>query len=212
MKMKLPESLHSGLKPALFLSLGGLFLLLACSAPSTGGGPAGTQTAPAAQATKPPASAAGSTQPAPTTASAPTGSAKASASASAATLDACTLLTKPEVEAAIGAPVKDPEKQALGPMVACTFQDPTNPIITVASVTVFIGADAKEAASIHELGKRDGQAVAGLGDDAYLGPFGNLEVLKGKYSVSVSVVSTSEGTDRLSVAKSLASKALARLP
>jgi len=186
--------------------LGGLLVIAACggdneeSTPSTqASGTAaatGTRTAtgtPAAQATQTPAATAG-----------PSGAA----------IDPCSLLTKAEVEAAIGASVTEPEPEAAANLVACSYNDPETPIFSLVSVTVFIGGDANEASDVYELTKdnaADAETVGGIGNDAFWDSVLNgLEVLEGKYDVRIDV--SPDGGDELAIAKDLAAKVVDRLP
>ena len=197
MKMSCPR--YSG---RLLLALCGLFLLAACAGGSptqqpTPKGPA--QQLPQATPTAPPATA---------TSLAPS---------SGATLNACSLLTKQEVEAAIAKPVLDPQpdKVSVPQAAGCTFGDPEAPLFGLVGISVISGPDVSAAKFSYELGKGNAgsaQTVTGLGDDAYWAEaLNDLGVLKGKYDITIGVTAGAK-QDRQSIAKGLASKAISRLP
>ena len=186
--------------------LGGLLVIAACggdneeSTPSTqaSGTPAatGTRTAtgtPAAQATQTPAATAG-----------PSGAA----------IDPCSLLTKAEVEAAIGTSVLEPQREDIANLVTCSYNDPEAPIFRIVSVSVLIGENADQASDVYELAKdnaADAETVGGIGNDAFWDSVLNgLEVLEGKYDVRIDV--SPDGGDELAIAKDLAAKVVDRLP
>jgi hypothetical protein len=141
-------------------------------------------------------------------------------------LDACTLLTKAEVEALAGKPVMDGRKEEAGPLVACIFGDPTAPkvggrpvsqVLTLSVMTgqegaYYAGATA-QVKDAHEMARKNAAAaetVAGFGDAAYWDKIlRKLSFVKGKYLVDVNVQS---GDDRLALAKAVATKALEKLP
>jgi hypothetical protein len=195
-----------------FLTIFGLVLLAAC-----GGGneestttPAGTRAPTATQAPTETQSAEATESPA----AEATQTATEAPQASGGEIDPCSLLTKAEVEAAIGTSVTEPEPEETANLVACNYNDPSTPIFHLVSVTVLIGANADEASDLYELAKdnaAEAQTVGGLGDDAFWDSvFNGLEVLKGKYDFRIDV-SPDDG-DELAIAKDLAAKALDRLP
>jgi hypothetical protein len=98
MKMKPMKSLVLGL--GLGLGLGGLLLLAACSR----SGDSDHSSAPA-----------------------PTASPTRTASPAAVPIDACSLLTKAELEAAIGRPVAEPRKKEDANLTNCEYGDPEPP-------------------------------------------------------------------------------------
>ena len=203
-----------------FAALSGLLLLAACggddgettATPSGTQAPAVTQTpsgTPAARETQTPAE--GETQ---TPATETTETATATPQASSGAIDPCSLLTKAEVEAAIGTSVTGPESEQSANLVACDFNDPQTPIFHLVSVSVLIGGDANEASDVYELAKdnaADAQTVGGIGNDAFWDSVLNgLEVLKGKYDIRIDV--SPDGGDELAIAKDLAAKVVDRLP
>lgn len=180
--------------------LSAALLLSACG----GGGNTST-----GEKTQPPAGAATAatarTSPAPTAQPSPAG----------AEIDPCALVTKAEIEAAVGTAVLDPKSERLANLASCSFHDPAAPIFSLASVTVFAAASESDAREIFDLAKgnaADVQEVDGLGDDAYWDDIlGTLQVLEGTYEISVDVAS-GEGADQRRAAEDIAARALSRLP
>jgi hypothetical protein len=194
-----------------FLTLSGLVLLAACggddeeestATPSGTGAPAATQTTTGTQA------------PAETASPAAEETATTAPQASGGEIDPCALLTKAEVEAAIGASVTEPEAEQVANLVACSYNDPETPIFSLVSVTVFIGENADQASDVYELTKdnaADAQSVGGIGNDAFWDSVLNgLEILEGKYDIRVDV--SPDGWDARAVAEDLAAKVVDRLP
>ncbi len=133
----------------------------------------------------------------------------ASAQEARSRIDACSLVTKAEVEAAVGRPVPEPKKQQAGNVAACSYMDPQTGMVIVV-FEVFAGNDAAQARDVFKQRSQSAapvQSVSGLGDDARWNMVSKaLNVLKGKYVVSVA---TPRGLD---AAKKLAASALRRLP
>lgn len=180
-------------------------LLAACGPATDTEKPAAAQSAPASSA--PPAAA-------------------APAQAPFVPVDACTLLTKADVEGLAGKPVMDARKEELGPLVTCSFDDPTAPkmagraLSQVLTLSVMTGqegayyagaiAQAKDVFLTAKKNAAKAEAVTGLGDDAYWDSmFSKLSVVKGRHFIDVDV--ESDG-DALKVARAAATKALERLP
>ena len=153
-----------------------------------------------------------STNPAPTAAA----TSRPASSQSGAQLDACALLTKAEVEAAVGASVLDPESEVEvpGKIVHCDFNSPRFPTLQVVRVTLFFGSDA-EAKSFFDP-PPDDMEIRNLGDDASWNQLlGTLTVLKGRYVVGVQATTAGGAVandKRLTVAQALAPKAVAKAP
>jgi len=190
---------------ALFLlALPALLLLAACGGDSE-------EPTPSVQGTQSPAQT-------PTAAGTPsaqqTQTPAATPQPSAGAIDACSLLTKAEVETAIGASVTEPEAEEAANLVTCSYNDPETPIFSLVSVSVLIGEDGGDARQIYEMTKdnaADVETVAGVGDEAFWDSVLNgLEVLEGKYDVRIDV--SPDGWDARAVAEELAAKALSRLP
>ena len=132
-----------------------------------------------------------------------------------AAFNACALISKAEVEAAVGAAVLDGEPEQLANLSTCSYKDPASPIFTVAGLSVLVTSSDSDAQEVFDLAKRnaaDVKEVDGLGDSAYWdGVLGTLQVVQGEYELSVDVASD-EGTDQLSAAEDIARTALSRLP
>jgi len=185
---------------AAVMVLGALALLAAC-----GGGSGGQK---ATSTTAPPAGAA-------TTTSAVTPGSTARPRASTGELDACALVTKAEVEAAIGTTVLDAKPETSAGFAGCSFNDPSAPAFTTVTVSVLTSASASVTRGIYDIGKQnanDPQSVPGLGDDAYWdATLGNLDIAAGTYELNVSIAPL-DNADRFAAAKAIAARALARLP
>ena len=151
------------------------------------------------------------------TATVPPGStARPAATQAASTLDACSLLTKAEVEAAVRATVLDPQAstEIPGRSFACSFNSPQFPVLQVVRVSYFTGPDP-EVRSFFAPGPNDTK-VSGFGEDAYWSEIlGHLSILKGRYNVIVQVTDAGQAVTRANrqmVARELAPKVLARVP
>jgi len=180
--------------------LGALALFAAC-----GGGSSGQK---AASTTAPRTSAA-------TTTTAATPGSTARPQASTGEIDACAIVTKAEVEAAIGTTVLDARPEQSAGFAACSFNDPSQPAFTTVTVSVLTSASASVTRGIYDIGKQnanDPQSVTGLGDDAYWdATLGNLDIAAGTYELNVSIAPL-DNADRFAAAKAIAARALARLP
>ena len=123
-------------------------------------------------------------------------------------IDACSLLKKAEVEAAVGHPVPEPRKQQAGNVSSCTYEDSQTHRL-IATLEVVASTDPTQAREIFKARSQSlakTEPVGGLGDDARWNPISmNLHVLRGKYVVSVV-------TQRLDAAKKLVANTLQRLP
>jgi hypothetical protein len=140
----------------------------------------------------------------------------ATAEPSAGAIDPCSLLTKEEVEAAIGHPVAEPEGEGIGGFLGCDYPDPDVSLLTLLSVSLDIAPDEGAARILYGTykGLGDGKTLAGIGDDAFWNS--GLTVLKGKYILGVDLESPFDTHefqgDELATLKELAAKALSRLP
>jgi hypothetical protein len=149
--------------------------------------------------------------------------ARASPSQPFVPLDACSLLTKAEVEALAGTPVMEPAKETTANLSTCTFGAPgspmagTRPINSVVKLTVFTGVEgayyagaAGQARDGYEQTRKNAGAtepVAGLGESAYWNDdFKSLEALKGKYWL------TADAEGGRETAKQVMSRAIDKLP
>jgi hypothetical protein len=161
------------------------------------------------------------------TAAAPSGESTASASpttaagaptppqASSGDLDACALVSKADVEAAIGKAVLDPKPQQFPGLASCDFNDPSASAFRLAGVNVVTEASSSDAQSLFDFGKsnaNDPQQVDGVGEDAYWdATLNTLDTVQGKYEITIDVA-PDEGVDTLTAAKAIAAKVLANLP
>ena len=128
-------------------------------------------------------------------------------------LDACSLLTGADVQAATKRPVRPPAKSVTANVATCAFGDPKDPTSEVVNLSVLVAAnaaDAKKALAIAKANAADVQPVAGFGEDAYWDKYlRTLRIVKGRYQLDIVLESQAGGLD---VAKTLAAKALSRLP
>jgi hypothetical protein len=133
----------------------------------------------------------------------------------AVTLDACELITKVEVETAVGGTVRDGKPDALANLYTCTFGDPDSPVGSVAGVSVFVAESDDDAQEVYDLAKSNAADVAevdGVGEEAYWDSILNtMQIVQGNYQVSVDV-SSDEGRDQLAAATQIADLVLVRLP
>lgn len=189
---------------ASMLALCGVFLFAACGGGDDGDGQDGNgQPAATQPAADEPTSA-------PTDDAAPT-----SAAPEEAELDVCGLVTKAEVEAALGGPVLDGEPQQAANLFTCSFNDPEAPIFTVAGIGVFVAENGDDAREVYELAKSNAaevEEVDGVGEAAYWdATLNTMQILYGTYEVSVDVAAD-DGLDQVAAARAIAVQALSRLP
>jgi hypothetical protein len=146
-------------------------------------------------------------------ATATTASGRSAWQAATGGLDACSLLTGADVQAATKRPVRPPAKSATANLASCAFDDPKDPTSKVVDLNVLVAAnaaDAKKALAIAKSNAADVQPVAGLGEDAYWDKYLRaLRIVKGRYELDLVLDSEAGGLD---AAKALAVKALSRLP
>jgi hypothetical protein len=130
-------------------------------------------------------------------------------------LDACSLLTKAEVEAAVGRAVKNPVGDTTANVFGCNYGDPRDPagLDKVVAVGVLAGNDAAAARQVLETARSNAahaEPVAGLGDMAFWDDAPRfLQVAKGRYELSLYLSHDAGGRD---TARKLAGLLLARLP
>jgi NAD(P)H-hydrate repair Nnr-like enzyme with NAD(P)H-hydrate dehydratase domain len=141
------------------------------------------------------------------------GGSAGSMQAGVGSVDACSLLTAADVQAATKRPVRPPAKSVVANLATCTFDDPKDPTSQVVNLNVLVSAnaaDAKKALAIAKSNAADVQSVAGLGEDAYWDKYLRaLRIVKGRYELDLVLDSEAGGLD---AAKALAAKALSRLP
>lgn len=138
-------------------------------------------------------------------------------------VDACTILTKAEVEGLVGRPALAGVKEQAANLVTCSYGDPDAPKIggrpasQVLTLAVFTGqegayaagpvAQAKDAYETARRGAASSKPVAGFGESAFWDEtFKTLSGLKGRHVLSV------ETDGGVETAKKVMAKALARLP
>ena len=130
---------------------------------------------------------------------------------SADAIDVCALVTKDEAEAALGAPVGDGEAQGFPPIYNCRYQTEDFDILDV-TVVVYDDDETAEAAYEMVLDVNDYPEIGGLGERAYDSrPIGGVNVLQGRYELSVDV-SAGESDEDFDSATGLAERAVDRLP
>lgn len=142
------------------------------------------------------------------------------------TIDACSLLTKEEVEAATGRKVLAPMKANMANLATCYYGNPESPVInnrpldSIVKVGLMVGIEGQyyagpvaQARDTYEMARKNAasaQTVDKLGDGAYWDEtFKTLNVLQGKYLLDISVSSEAGGLD---VATGIATTILRRLP
>ena len=193
-----------GFSAASILVPGALLLLAACGGGGSNGQKSGSTTAPPTKA---------ATSAVATGVSSPR--AAASTQASTGEIDVCALVTKAEVEAAVGTTVLDPQPKHFPNYAYCDFNDPAASGLRLVTASVVTGSSASDARDAFDMSKRnasDPQPVAGLGEDAFWDEtLGTLNVVKGTYEVSVDVAPI-DNLDRLAAAKAVAAKVLGKLP
>ena len=135
------------------------------------------------------------------------------ASAATAAPDPCTLVTKAEAEAAIGAAVTGPAKGGgMGQFDQCQYLYSGERLTDQGAVTVQV--QAVDLASKQKAFADGGEAIeplAGLGDGAFWVP-GHSALYVGKGNVTASFSVTRQGIDMKAASRALAEKGVARLP
>jgi len=132
------------------------------------------------------------------------------APAPAASIDACSLLTRQEVEAALGKAVGEGTPETTPPVFGCRWAVPAS--FDGASITVVIYDSPAQALAAFETALKinNYDQVAGVGDRAYTGLIFDITVLKGRHELAVDV--TVSAGDEKAAARRLAEQAVARLP
>jgi hypothetical protein len=141
-------------------------------------------------------------------------------------LDACTLLSKSDVEAITKKSSGEPVRETAANLVTCSFPDPTSPKLPngqplgkLVSLAVFTGEEGAyyagpvaQAKDTFETGRKNAasdEKVSGLGQDAYWDKIlHTLHAYKDRYEVEVTIDSQFD----LKVARAAGEKALAKLP
>lgn len=129
----------------------------------------------------------------------------------AAPVDPCTLVTANEAAAALGAPVGEPERGDLTPIVSCSYFTESADILSVTLITYPNEDDAKTGFDA-AIQTNDYQPLGELGDDAYNAqPVYDVAVRKGIYELNIDII-TGDPSAELAQATELARTALDRLP
>lgn len=116
-------------------------------------------------------------------------------------LDVCAMLSSGEVQAVLGEP-GTPTNQSTGDMYGCSWEGASDPL-NVLTVSIYVHPDAATAKEQYDATKEglEGSEILGLGDEAsYSEPFG-LEVLSGRFDISVDNTGPTEKESDLTVAK-----------
>lgn len=125
-------------------------------------------------------------------------------------LDACQLLTRQEVEAALGKPVGEGAPESMPQLAACHWAARSAPDSARVAVTVYDGAAQARAAFEMAVKINGYRTVRGVGEDAYASPMYDLTVLSGRYELAVDVSLLAD--EPAPAARRLAQQAVARLP
>ena len=127
---------------------------------------------------------------------------------SADAVDACSLITKDEAEAALEATVGEGIRQDTPPVYGCTYE--TEAFAQV-SITVVVFDDSAQAEEVYQLAidNNDYPEIDGIGDRAYFALGFGVTSQQGRYEVTVDVIGPD---DDQPLDEELAKKALDRLP
>ena len=123
-------------------------------------------------------------------------------------VDACSLVTKDEAEAALGAPVSDGEAQDYPPIYSCRYMTQDSYLVDV-TVVVFENDDQAEEVHDQAVNLNDYEKVDGIGERAYYALGFGLTVLQDEFELSVSVAGSDDDRGR---EEDLAKIAVERLP
>jgi len=124
-------------------------------------------------------------------------------------LDVCGLISNDELSAVIGPAEAGIPHNTPPNFFDCEWDSSDHNV----SVTINVYADTADNVKAYYELTTNGDDVSGLGDKAqWTGETDTLEVLKGTYDVSLIVVTIDDSFDREGAAKTLAGKALGRLP
>ena len=116
-------------------------------------------------------------------------------------IDACALLAADEVAAALGEPAT-PTDQSTGQMYGCSGKGDSDAINSL-SISEYVHPDAATAKEMYDATKEglDGSDIMGLGDEASYNESFGLEVLHGRYDISVDNTGPTEKESDLAIAK-----------
>lgn len=135
-------------------------------------------------------------------------------------LDACSFVSRADVETATARSVREPERENAANLYTCRYGDANQPLLNgksldpVVTVAVFVGDTPAAAKWVQDFARSNQvsglQPVTGVGSDAFWNDVDRgLQTLKGRYKVDVDVAADAGG---LAAAKALATKVLAELP
>lgn len=116
-------------------------------------------------------------------------------------LDVCSMLDAGEIAAVLGEAAESTD-QSTGDLHSCSWAGASD-ALNVLTVSVYVHPDAATAKEQYDATKEGlgGSEVSGLGDEAsYSEPFG-LEVLSGRYDISVDNTGPTEKESDLAIAK-----------
>lgn len=118
-------------------------------------------------------------------------------------LDVCSMLTDSDVQEVLGEPAEAVD-QSTGEMYGCSWTG-TGDALNVLSVSVMVHPDPATAQEMYEATKEglDGTEITGLGDDASYSESFGLEVLYGRYDVSVDNTGPDEKQSDITVAQTV---------
>jgi hypothetical protein len=135
------------------------------------------------------------------------------AASAAAAPDPCSLITKAEAEAAIGAAVTGPDKSSgMGNFDQCQYQYSGERLTDVGAVTVQVEAvDLASKQKAFADAADPTEPVSGIGDAAFWAP-GHSALFVGKGNLTTSFSVTRQGIDMKAASRALAEKGVARLP
>jgi Protein of unknown function (DUF3558) len=175
----------------ILLAVVGICALMAGCTPGISSGAGGNQPP---QATQPPAAA-------------------SSPQSSGLVIDACALLTRQDVETALGKSVGDPMPENFPGNYSCKYEAADLDNLSINVIVYDTNKDAADAYQM-ELDINKYTEVSGIGDRALrASPIFDITVLKGRYELSIGIFSsTGDEESNYQKAKTLAEKALARLP
>jgi hypothetical protein len=138
-------------------------------------------------------------------------------------VDACTLISKTEIEKLTGRSVLDPIEEKAGELSICSYGDPGSPMVggrplrKVAVLSVFTGGNAyyagpvAQAAAIFELAEKNAggvERVSGTGEKAHWAGK-TLRAVRGPYMIEVEMDADKESRK---IAEQLAKTMLDRIP
>jgi hypothetical protein len=141
----------------------------------------------------------------------PQGSAPAAETQVESNIGACTLVTREEASAAVGSSVGEAVEEDYPPLFGCRYQASALEFVSI-SLAVFDDAQQAAGAFQSEIDLSQYEEINGIGDRALKPAILDIEVLKGRYSLSIGVVNSSDEETRFEQAKKLALLALTRLP